>query len=519
MKKILYITLFLSCLTVFSQDKHVNLYKQQTYTIDTLSINTAESDFGVNYVNEGVIVFSSPKKDELFTRKWEGNGQRYLELYKGKVNTDGSVDNVVLCSKELNSKFHEAELVFTKDKKTVYFTSNNQTKGKEKRSSDGYNNLQLYKANVVAGRYQNIKSLPFNHKEYSTGHPVLSDDDSTLYFVSDRPGGFGKTDLYKVAVLENDEYGDVINLGDKINSPEKEMFPFIDVDKTLYFSSNRLSSKGGLDVYGISLLDKEDTLYQLPSPINSESDDFAFVLGKEQYGFLSSDREGGKGDDDIYKLILKDCLQSLKGTVYNKKNDSILSDANVYVYKDDQLIESLITSSKGTFYTVLPILCNEEYLIKSSKENFKNDSLKIVTPSNRYYNNQVSLTLEPYIDIVENKIYIEPIYFDFDKYNIRKDAAKVLDKVVETMKKYPNIIVEGGSHTDSRASKKYNEKLSSKRAQSTVAYIISKGISSDRISSKGYGETELTNKCSDGVNCSEEEHQLNRRTEFKIIKK
>lgn len=606
MKKILTITILLFGLTVFSQDIET-IYKVQIYKLDTLSINTPNSDFGVSYIDDDQVVFSAPKKNELFARKWKENGQTYLELYKGKLTKKGSVIDVEKYSKDINSKYHESQLVFSQDKKVVYFTSNNQIKGKGKRSSSGYNNLQLYKADVVSGEYKNIQKLPFNNREYSTGHPFLVNNDKTLFFVSDRPGGFGQTDLYKVAVLGNNMYGDVVNLGSRINTPSKEMFPFLDVDGTLYFSSDRPTTKGGLDVYGISLVDNKEEMYQLPSPINSEQDDFAFVLGKYQFGFLSSNRKGGEGDDDIYKLEL-DCLQYLSGVVYNKNNNTPLNNVKVYIQKENKLIDSVLTDNKGVFNSSILASCNTNYVVEATKPNFKKDSTEIQTSAFRAYNNHVRLNLEPsfceqkllgvvrntktkdvvslanvylysknkFIDsvktnekgmyefplslvcntkyhikaekkyfkidlkklqtssvdnfenvinlnlepyIIDNKIVIDPIYFDLDKFFIRPDAAKILDGVVEVMNKYPNLVIEGGSHTDSRGNDTYNKSLSSKRAKSTVAYIISKGISPDRITSKGYGETRLINRCTNGVKCSKKEHQLNRRTEFKIIKR
>lgn len=515
MKNILQITFLFFSLTMYSQKRKVTIdYKLQKYELDTLSINTKESDFGVSYIGNNEVVFSSPQKDKLFLRKWRENEQGYLELYKGKLTNEGEVVSVEKFSKELNSRYHEAELAITKDGKHVYFTSNNHTGRKGIKGEGGYNNLQLYKADVENKSFNNIRLLPFNNKNYSTGHPCLSDDDKTLYFVSDMPGGYGSTDIYKVAVLEENTYGEVVNLGERINSANKEMFPFIDVDDILYFSSDRIGSKGGLDVYGISLKDESDYIFQLPPPINSVKDDFAFVLDTKSHGFLSSNREGGLGDDDIYKLTL-DCLQYLRGKVVNQKTKEALAAVSVYVYENDSLLDSIVTDANGNYESTLALVCSHKYSIKASKSNYKNDSTRITTPSLRKYDNIVNLSLTPYF--VENKINIEPIYFDFDKWNIREDAAIILDGVVATMNKYPNIIVEGGSHTDSRANNDYNDKLSAKRAKSTVDYIISKGISSERISSKGYGETQLVNKCKDGVKCSNEEHQLNRRTEFIIV--
>lgn len=522
MKKLLYIAFFTLINTLLAQQNANTNYKNQTYLLDTLSINTKLSDFGVQYWGAKEVVFSSPKKEHLFISIWRENKQPYLELYKGKLDVNGGVSAVEKFKKDINSRYHEAQLALTKDGMHVYFTSNNHVEGKGTRGDDGNNNLQLYKADVVKGAFINVRKLPFNNKNYSTGHPYLADNDKTLYFISDMPGGFGQTDIYKVALLENDSYGKVENLGAKINSTQKEMFPFIDAtDNVLYFASNRVGTKGGLDVYATSLSNTNDEVFQLPSPINTEKDDFAFVLSNDNHGFLSSNREGGKGSDDIYKLTLN-CVQSLQGLVTDGKTNTPIHQSTVYVYKDERVVDSIYTDVNGVFKTNLVVSCGEEYRVEATKENYRKETKIITTPKIRNYQNKAALVLTP--EFTENKkgeeiINIEPIYFDFDKSNIRPDAAIVLDRVVATMKKHPNIIVEGGSHTDSRGSYRYNRRLSSRRAKSTVKYIISQGISKDRISSKGYGEKQLVNQCSNGVPCTKEEHQLNRRTEFVIVKK
>ncbi len=538
MKKTIQIVICTLGFSLFAQQKKANSnYKKQTYQLDTLSINTKLSDFGVQYWGEKEVIFSSPKKEHFFNRIWRENRQGYLELYKGKLNTKGSVVDVEKFSKEINSRYHEAQLALTKDGKHVYFTSNNHTDGKGTRGDEGNNNLQLYKADVVDGAFTNIRPLPFNNKNYSTGHPYLADNDNVLYFISDMPGGYGQTDIYKVALLENETYGNVQNLGSKINTAQKEMFPFIDtMDNVIYFASNREGTKGGLDVYATSLINKNDSVFQLPEPINTVKDDFAFVLGKDNYGFLSSNRDGGSGDDDIYKLTTN-CVQSLHGLVVDKKTNTPLHKSKVYVYQNNIVVDSVYTNLKGEFYSNIAITCDKEYNVEAVKEKYYKELTSITTPKSRNYDNNVQLSLVPEIveikivpeikvvpEFVQNNkgdtiINIEPIYFDYNKSYIREDAAIILDKVVATMKKYPNMIIEGASHTDSRGSSSYNKNLSAKRAKSAVAYIISKGISKSRITSHGYGEDQLVNRCSNGVNCNADEHQLNRRTEFVILKK
>lgn len=553
MKKSIYYILLLFTVSFFAQEEQSDLYKKfERCKISKLSINTRYSDFGVKYFGPKHVVFSSPKKGKFFTKIWRENDQHYLELYKGKLAANGSIVEVEEYSKDINSKYHEAELALTKDGKEVYFTSNNHIGKKGVRGEAGYNNLQLYKADVVKGGFENIRLLPFNNKNYSTGHPTLSDDDKTLYFVSDVLGGYGQTDLYKVSILGKDTYGKVENLGPKINTDQREMFPFVDNrEGVLYFASDREGTKGGLDVYGVSLKDSLQTVIHLPKPINTKKDDFALVLSTTtDYGFLSSNRKGGKGDDDIYKLkfrklaaakpvvvVAKDtvktapvivkeqvCSQLVVGVVREKATGIPIGDANVFLIDANGVkIDSVTTSSHGNYRFYNTLNCNTNYIVRAEKEDHESSWADLVTTNENEKTNEVNLDLiSNEFEITENGkflIKIEPIYFDYNKANIRRDAAKILDNVVLTMLKYPNIVVEGGSHTDSRGSKKYNEKLSARRAASTVRYIMSRGINPRRISSKGYGESELVNKCADGIKCSEEEHQLNRRTEFVIVKR
>ena len=496
------------------------VFEEATYKIDTLDINTEFSDFGASYMGSNRVVFSSPKKKKLFTRTWKDNKQPYLELYTGVVNKNGKIEKVKKFSEDLNSKYHEAQVAFTKNRRTVYFTSNNYLGHKYVKSDSGVNNLQLYRADVnKQGVWTNVTSLPFNNKNYSVGHPTLSHNDRKLYFVSDMPGGIGKTDIYSVRILPGRKYTKPKNLGKDINTKGKEMFPFMRADSILYFASDgRKDGVGELDVYASFI--KNDSVKKtlhLPEPINSEKDDFAFVIAKSGHGFLSSNRPGGKGDDDIYafeeKLPLAPCYQTMKGYVIDRVNGLRLKNAKVTLFDADKNeLEVVKTDSLGNFKIEQQLDCGKELFLYGQKKRHLPDSVVVAANTKYDFEHDIRLELAPKF------IKINPIYFDYDKSFIREDAAKELDKVVKVMKKYPTMVVEGGSHTDSRGRDSYNERLSSRRAKSTVEYIISKGISSERISSKGYGETQLVNHCSNGVKCSKEEHQLNRRTEFKILK-
>ena len=500
---------------------------EDRYSIKNLSVNNNYSNFGTSLYGDNQMIFAMPtKRSFIINNIWTGNNQPFLDLYIGDIQGNGELANVQKFSSELNTRFHEADVTFTKDKKTVYFTRSNYVDGKYKKDTLGINRLKLFKAEVGANNeWTNIKPMPFNNDNYSCGHPSLSEDQKTLYFVSDMPGSIGKTDIFKVAVNSDGSYGNPENLGPTINTIGKEMFPYIDGNDELYYSTNgRDDSLGMLDIYMSKLLPEGATEpLHLGDNINSEKDDFAFIISKDKReGYFSSNRNKGKGDDDIYYFkenIAPYCDQTLKIIVKNGKTNEVIPNAEIKIFTDDStIIEGERTNEEG-FY-VYKAECEKEYSVEASKRFFVPLGRSITTSKENGFENVIELILMPDEFIVvreKTMININTIYFDYDKFNIRPDAAKELDKVVEIMQKYPELIVESGSHTDSRGPDAYNLRLSDKRANSTVEYIISRGISANRISGKGYGEKELTNKCSNGVRCSEDEHQLNRRTEFVIV--
>ncbi len=503
--------------------------QEQKYSIKNTSANTKYSDFGVAYFGENIAVFASARKDKSIRKRvWLINNQPYLELYKGTLTDDGDIENVERFSKVLNSKYHESNVTFTKDLKTVYFSRNNYLNKKFKKDSTGMNLIQLYRAQVGEdGEWTNITPMPFNSDNYQTGHPALNDAEDKLYFVSDMPGSIGATDIFVVDILPDGSYGEPKNLGPEVNTPRKEMFPYMDENGILYFSSNGYAdTKGGLDVYATKM-GKNDKFLEpqnLGAPINSDSDDFAFVKQKgKNTGHFSSNRKGGKGDDDIYSFVeLKPlsfkCVQSISGVTRDKNSSALLPGTLVSLYKGDEKVESVIVGSDATF--VFDVDCETPYRIVGTKENYKEDARDVATSDKDGSESSVNLVLEQeeFVTIRGHlMININPIYFELDKYDITKESAIELQRVVDIMKKYPGLVVQIGSHTDSRAPDNYNWILSNKRAVSTMNWLIENGIDKNRIFGGGYGETQLVNECSNGVKCTEEQHQQNRRTEFIIV--
>ncbi|MFK5958263.1 MAG: OmpA family protein [Lutibacter sp.] len=495
------------------------------YTIQNLNANNSYSNFGTTFYGADKVVFASPKKSYIIRNNWKGNNQPFLNLYIGDIAEDGQLINVKKFSNKLNTRFHESDVAFTKDLKTVYFSRNNYFNGKIKKDTTGISLIQLYKASISnKGAWTNITPMPFNNDNYQTGHPTLSADEKTLYFISDMPGGFGKTDIYKASISKDGSIGKPINLGSQINTPKREMFPSISGNDELYFSSDgRKEGLGGLDLYVSKISEKGFGAPQnLGVPMNSPKDDFSFILNYEtRRGYFSSNREGGKGDDDIYTFTQNipfefECNQLVNGVVTEKNSGKILPDSEVKLLDiSGKEIASVLSDNLGKYH--FDVKCNENYILLGNKKNFEDDSKEIYVSAGEDLNVPLTLTLNQFVlNSGKCMVKINNIYFDFDKWNIRNQSKEELDKVVAVMLKYPELIVEGGSHTDSRGTSTYNNYLSTKRAKSTVKYIIAHGIKAERISAKGFGESRLLNKCKNGVKCGEEEHQLNRRIEFVI---
>lgn len=506
--------------------KNVDYNKLKTLNKDSvvvanLEINTKNSEFGT-YVHGQKLYFASTRKKDGEIYEW--NNQPYLDLYQAKIiknkKDEDSIASVIpIVSSKINTGFHESSVAITKDGKTLYFTRNNlNEKKKLEYSKKGTSHLKIFKATLVNGQWDNIEELPFNDKMYSSGHPALSPDDKTLYFVSDRPDSYGLTDIYKVAILANGEYGAPINLGDKINTKGREMFPFVAKDYTLYFSSDGYANLGLLDIFKSDLLKNNSSeVINIGAPFNSGYDDFAFFYNEDaKTGYFSSNRPGGKGQDDLYKFKTLKCKQYIKGRTFDKRTKEILPNTLVELIDfKGKVVKRFVTQEDATY--VFEVECEKKFSLRGTKLDYKDDFINnIETTDVRGIEIERDLYLTPLI--IGNEIVIDPIFFDFDKWNIRPDAAYELEHIVRVMKNHPKMIIKIEAHTDSRGSDKYNEILSDRRAKSTRDYIFSRGIATNRIESAiGYGEKQLVNKCSNGVPCSDEEHQENRRSKFIIV--
>jgi outer membrane protein OmpA-like peptidoglycan-associated protein len=534
------------------------------------------------------------------SNKFKWNNQPFLNLYESESGPEPNLKDDAAFSKTINSRFHEGPVCFSSDFNTIYFSRNNFLNGKSGHTKEGVNNLKIYKADFDGKEWRNISNFKYNSDVFSVGHPALSADGQTIYFCSDMPGGYGETDIYKSDFI-NGTWSTPLNLGESVNTRGKEMFPFIDKNGILYFSSDGLPGVGGLDIFAAKTDENGSFLViNLGTPLNSQHDDFGYSIDPELLvGYFTSNRPGGKGEDDNYyfavnkidlrvlsydnrsKEILPGAVVALKsaegnvidskiadqdGAVnfsveprikyqlvadkvsyiteikdigfhgspfgFNQKEEMYLKQAFPFltievVDKESGLIipNALVDISEGKYDEaelednngVIKMKLNMEtdYSFFASSDEYFDKTAKFSTigkPAGEY-----SLTIELEKIAAGKQFVLEDLYYDLNKYNIRPDAAVVLDRLVKILADNPNVRIEIGSHTDSRASVDYNLKLSQNRSESVMAYLVSKGIAPSRLVAKGYGESQLINNCADGVDCPEVDHQANRRTVIEIL--
>lgn len=601
---------------------HTFFQDSSLYIIGELTINSSESDFGPAYYNGG-LVFASARKDptNLAKQKYKRDNSAFLDLYFAKIKADCTMSSVGKFNPHVNTKFHESSTTFYDDGRKVLFTRNNYFEKKILKSSSGDVNLKVFQAEQGPnGNWVNIQGLPFNSDEYSTGHPTITADGKRIYFISDMPGGQGGPDIYYTD-RQNGTWGEPQNLGQQVNTKGRELFPFVFEDKFLYFASNGHLGMGGLDIYQLDLTTHE--LINLGYPINTNWDDFGLIRNKGGHsGFFSSNRTGGKGNDDIYRF--DHVFVNLEVIVVDAENDTPIPEAHLILFENDQVIRDLVTDIDGKIE--IKVATNKDYEIKvvknncltlnrdfSTQSNLPGDSEKLVLPLKRFVElkglaydaetmellpgthisavneltgeeqveradeqgefvlklfpseryslvgkfedkvdmivgyvpcntdqESIKLHLEPkLLDVGEEQlstigdkakttllgkgvritgpIEIENIYYQFDRWEIMKEATPALDKIIEVMNDNSSIVIELSSHTDARGPDSYNQSLSEKRAKSVVEYIVSGGIYAKRLVAKGYGESKLLNECLEKSDCSEEQHQENRRTEFMVL--
>jgi outer membrane protein OmpA-like peptidoglycan-associated protein/tetratricopeptide (TPR) repeat protein len=587
------------------------------YKITHLGINTNDQEFGAAYYMNNVVFASTREGVNIIKRIYNWNERPFLNLYISELNDDMELRRPKQFRKQLNKKLHEGPAAFTSDGLFMALTRNNY----EEKSSDRSIKFEIYfyKRNQK-GDWELKQPFKLNNKEYNVGHAWLSSDGTIMYFSSDMPGGYGGSDIYRITRTSDNNWGDAINLGPSINTESDEMFPFYHEQMgVLFFSSNGHIGLGGLDIYFSPDMGsgKFQQVTNAGTPLNTRFDDFSLIIDENmKRGYFSSNREGGKGDDDIYALDLIKPLNIGKRVIGIAKDirGNVLPETTVYLYdKNGVLLQSVITNQYGKFgFNVEP---DSEYNLLGHKENYidgtntantntkrdevvadlilgkdsaialytivkdaktaipldgvhidiqnnltnevfitsitslSGDVLKVINNKNigdsisykitlskdGYFDKTIMfsqriqkpgivpvvITMDEKLTDLAQLIDINPIRFDLNKYTIRPDAAIELDKIVKLMNKYPDMKIELISHTDCRGSTTYNKRLSSKRAKSSAQYVQAKITNPTRIIYRGYGELSPLNDCGckddEFVNCTEDDHHKNRRTEYRII--
>ena len=499
------------------------------FQLNNASVNTENSEYGTAFYGDKIVFAGATdaRKAKRGVSQW--TGESFYDLYEAE-HFDQKLGSRKPFSSSINTQFNESTPVFTKDGNTMYFTRNNYVNRKLGTDIENTILLKILRATKDKnGNWGDIVEVPFNSDQYNVAHPALSPDEKYLYFASDMPGSFGNSDIFRVEILGDNQYGTPENLGNIINTAGRESFPYISKDNVLYYSSDGIPGLGGLDIFAVKFNADSSTSkpVNIGMPGNSADDDFCFVFNSDsKIGFLTSNRPGGKGKDDIYsfhedKPLLFSCQKNIKGIVKDAKTKAIIANAKV-ILSDKVMKEVSTDQSKtdGTF-TFEKVNCNDShYYLRGEKEKYETAEVNVTVGKDEVLYeillNPREVAIKKGMDLA--KVFeIKEIKFDYNKADIRSDAAVELTKIVEVMREYPKMKIDIRSHTDSRGADSYNLKLSDRRAKATLEWIVKQGIDRKRLKAKGYGETRLVNGCSNGVPCTEEEHQENRRSEFIVV--
>ena len=496
-----------------SCDSLQNFIKDTTlFTVSVLKFNTpGENYLSPAFYRAGIVFLSDHYSRGLTRTLSDGTGRRYLDIFYAKKTERGNWLEPEPLRGDVNGRFNEGPVVFSSNDSILYFTRNNYLSNTIGKNKDNVNVLKLFEARFVDGDWMINDELKIGNGDYSIAHPALSNDGNKLYFASDMPWGYGGTDIY-YCVRENGVWSQPMNMGPKINTEGNEAFPFIWKDSTIYFSSDGQKGMGGFDVYE-SIYRKGD--WQAPLnlgvPVNSNTDDFSFIMDETGLaGYFSSSRGGL--NDKIYSFVRSAPQLSAKLTLRNDKAPVI--GAYVKLVSEDKILDSQFTDANGIVSFKLDQ--GKEYKLCVSHREFFTQLLSLSTINARY-----SETLSPVVSLQRIELnksqIIDSIMFKKKDWQLKLESAKALDQLTTLLKDNPQMRVEIGSYTDTRGSDADNLELTQRRAELVMQYLIRNGISAKRLSAHGYGESRLRNKCVNGILCIEEEHEANNRIEI-IVK-
>ncbi len=510
----------------------------------TAGVNSEGADFSPFKTKDGLffasdrLTASEQKKVERYA--WTGNG--YIQMYFAPAKTDSTWSTPEKLPSSINTSYHNGPAIFHEPEQTLYFTRTHAVRREVEKNSDPtswfkgveggthINRLGIYTAVKKGKRWRKVKKFKYNKTEqYSVGHPAVTADGQTLFFVSDMPGGFGETDIYYSERQSNGDWGPPINAGIKINTSGRESFPNVGLDGNLYFSSDGHLGMGGLDIFKANGPHKLWTgAENMKYPFNTSHDDLGFhTEASGNRGLISSGRYSAEGFDDILIFQEQEVPCTLIGETIEfvtdelnrgKKKELVVDNVRLVITKEGSEEQPIEIRSDANGRFTIPVQSGGKYTIRGSKPNYLTQTITI-SPNCHENTDSVKVEMVFNRDTPNKPIVVENIYYELDKYEITPEAAVEMDKLVQTLKDNPTIVIELSSHTDSRQTNYYNQMLSDLRAQAAVDYLVLNGIDRSRLIPKGYGETQLINNCGDGVKCPEDMHQQNRRTEFKILRK
>jgi outer membrane protein OmpA-like peptidoglycan-associated protein len=506
------------------------------YVLLNTSINTIGSDMGPAYYKDNLI-FSSTSIGTKSRATYGWNELPYLDMYSAKIGPYGDLSSPLPFAPKLKTPYHDGPVSFDQRQNIIYFTRNSFVKGKTSQSKDGITNLKIFQGKLEEGEWKMTGSFRYNSNEFSVGHPSIDKSGTILYFASDMPGGYGKSDIY-FSVNVNGQWSKPFNLGPKVNTEGNESFPFMSYDGVLFFGSNGHGGLGGLDIYfSVPEQGVFNTIENMGYPVNSPRDDFGLALDTTgMKGYFASNRTGGKGDDDLYFLKINHVPVIIRGVVKDRDTKDILTDATISVINEaGNTLFSSITRNDGQFE--FEVNKGQNYILNVTKElyfeNEKSVSTATLRPNDEVFseifleqkqeavvdNYPAPKSMEEENGKALQVVDIEYINYGLDKTDVNPEVAVTLDKQIALLKEFPELEMRIEAHTDSRGSDEYNMLLSKRRAKAAFDYVVSKGIDPSRLIYQGYGETRLLNKCANGVICSEEQHEVNRRTIVKVVRK
>lgn len=484
---------------------------------DQAGYNSDYSDFGPAFLGQSMVFSSTrPQGQDAELHNW--TNQPFSKLYQTTFDEQGNVIGVDPLRGAFEPAGYQSTATFTADGKVMYFTQS-QSLTKDQEKSDPTMRLKLVRAELMEnGEWGNFKDLPLNDVSFSSAHPTLSADESKLYFASDRPGGLGGTDLWYAVILGDSISAQPVNLGANINTAGRETFPFVDAQNVLYFASDSYAGMGGLDIYSLDLSDEGASIAHLLEPVNSPMDDFGLIYNVERAeGYFASNRGGADSQGDQIYSFKAVCKIALTGNVYDQETGEEIPGAYVQVFDGENVqVEEFVMGQEARFS--FEYKCDQDLRIVATAPGYEPNEVILHTPA---VTSEMTVPVPLiYKDLCRPndlgcKLNLQPIYFDFDRYNIRTDAEVELAKILVAMEEHPKIIINIESHTDQRGSNEYNEILSSKRAAATRSWLIEKGIAAERLTAKGFGEAQPLIDCNEN-DCSDEEHQLNRRSVFLV---